>query len=337
MDVLLVYGGRSAERQISVESAGFVGKVLEDSGHSVVRLEIGSGGEWMLDGQPVALKALPDAWVLAGPEGALGFDLVFPVLHGPLGEDGTVQGLCEMAGWKYAGADVLTSSVAMNKAATKRLLEWEGLPTLPWRPLVSGQDKALPDLTDPLSLPVFVKPARLGSSIGISRVDEIGQLGPALDLAFGYDDLVVIEKALKGAREIEVSVLGGRDGVSASVPGEVLPGKDWYDYEAKYECEGSKLVIPADLPADLAGRVRDTAERSFSVLGGTGYGRVDFLLSSGNEFYVNEINTIPGFTSISMFHRLWEETGIPPEELMNRIINEGLHRRPIGLRESVGR
>ncbi|MBD3369834.1 D-alanine--D-alanine ligase [Candidatus Fermentibacteria bacterium] len=336
VDILLVYGGRSAERRISLESAGFVAEVLDAAGHNLIRLEIGAKGEWTLDDGPVQLRALPESWKLAGQDGVVDFDLVFPVLHGPLGEDGTVQGLCEMAGWRYAGADVMTSSLAMNKVATKRMFEWRRLPVLPWITVRASRSLSTSELTGELSPPVFVKPARLGSSIGITRVDNLDRLEDALDHAYSYDCLLVVEKALDRAREIEVSVLGGPDGASASMPGEVLPGKEWYDYEAKYECEDSRLVIPADLSSDLASRLKTTAEKAFEVLGGTGFARVDFLLSPKGDLYVNEVNTIPGFTSISMFHRLWEASGIPPKRLMERIISEALTRRRIGRERPVG-
>lgn len=330
MKVLVLCGGRSAEREISLQSAAFVEEALRMAGHEPCRVEIDGSGAWSLAGRGLVLDAGSFPWVLRTACGdEVLFEAVFPVLHGPYGEDGTVQGLCETAGWPCAGAGVLASATGMNKAVFKRLAAASGIPVVPWLELDERSPAPAGEIIGKLGLPLFVKPARLGSSIGITRVDRIEDLPRALSLAFSYDPLVVAEKAVLPAREIEVSVLGDSGGVVASVPGEILPGREWYDYEAKYECPGSVLLIPAELETSVAEAARSSAAAAFALLGGSGFARVDFLLS-GSSLYLNEINTIPGFTSISMFPKLWAASGLEAPDLMNRILSEALGRRPVG-------
>lgn len=325
MRILLLSGGRSAEREVSLVSGEFVGKVLSGSGHSVISMELDSSGTWLRGGSPVHIDTSVFPWAASAGSSPIYFDLVFPVLHGPWGEDGTVQGLCSLAGWPCAGAGVMTSSVAMNKAVTKRLVSAAGIPVLPWMEFVSSAPPTAEELA-PLGYPLFVKPSRMGSSVGISRVGAADELGDALLEAFRYDPLIVVEKGLQRPREIEVSVLGERSGVSSSVAGEVIPGMDWYSYDAKYDCDDSRLRIPADLDDHEASSVRSLAGRAFSLLGGRGFARVDFLMDIDGTIYFNEINTIPGFTGISMFAKLWEASGIPPGELLERILDEAMAR-----------
>ncbi len=331
MKVLVLCGGRSAEREISLQSAAFVEEALRKAGHEPVVVEIDSCGSWSLEGRGLVLDAGSFPWSLRTAGGAgIAFEAVFPVLHGPYGEDGTVQGLCETAGWPCAGAGVLASAAGMNKAVFRKLAAAAGIPVAPWLELDERRPAASGEILDALGLPLFVKPARLGSSIGISRVDRGDDLPRALSLAFSYDPLVVVEKAVQPAREIEVSVLGDSGGVTASVPGEILPGREWYDYEAKYECPGSRLLIPAEIEPSIAETARSLAIAAFSLLGGSGFARVDFLLSD-SALYLNEINTIPGFTAISMFPKLWAASGLEAPDLMDRILSEALGRRSVGV------
>jgi D-alanine-D-alanine ligase len=324
--VLLLSGGRSAEHDVSLVSGGFVGDVLSGSGHAVTGVILDRDGSWRLeDGPPLSIDASALPWKLRGMDGPLAFDVVFPVLHGPWGEDGTVQGLCSLAGWPCAGAGVMTSSVAMNKAATKRLVSGAGIPVLPWRSFTLANPPTARDLA-PLGYPLFVKPSRMGSSVGISRVADAAGLPQALEEAFRYDRLILVEKGLESPREIEVSLLGEFTGISTSVPGEVVPGMEWYTYEAKYDCPDSRLLIPAPVPETTAGLAREYAGECFRSMDGRGFARADFLLDGEGMLYFNEINTIPGFTAISMFAKLWAASGVPPEKLLSRILDDAVQR-----------
>ncbi len=331
MRILVLSGGRSAEREISIESAAFVSRALEAAGHSVVAVDIDADGTWSRSGRVLLIETGRCPWLLRDAGSTLQFEAVFPVLHGPFGEDGTVQGLCETAGWPCAGADVMASSVGMNKIAFKRLAAGAGIPVVPWMEVSAGPSGPLADCVEgELGLPVFVKPARLGSSVGISRAADGRSLAMALDLAFSYDPLVLVEVALRTPRELEVSLVGDDSGISSSIPGEVKPGRDWYDYEAKYACAASELCIPAQIPAALAAEISRNATTAFGLIGGRGYARMDFLLE-GDMLFLNEVNTIPGFTGISMFPKLWEASGVPAPALLDRILHEALSRRQVGL------
>ena len=325
MKIVLLSGGRSAERDISLQSASFVRSTLEQSGHRIVSVEISKDGQWLLDDSTITLNTGHHVWKLFIDETEIDFDLVFPVLHGPWGEDGSIQGLCEIAGWPYAGASVMTSSLAMNKITTKRLISSEGIPVVPWKSFSQSSPPSLNEL-EPLKYPLFVKPARMGSSVGISKVYSPEQLQDALELAFKYDSLILIENGLENVREIEVALLSESGTVSSSVPGEIIPGLEWYDYTAKYDCDDSKLIIPAPLSDEMSNRIRAFAEQVFSVLEGSGFARADFLLTPNDEVYFNEINTIPGFTEISMFSKLWEASGKSSSEIMDRILSEAMRK-----------
>lgn len=334
MKVLMLYGGRSAEREISELSAAFVGPALRKAGHCVIGVEIDAGGGWSREGEPLELMPVSGRWRLIQGGEDLKFDIVFPVLHGPFGEDGTVQGLCETARWPYAGAGVATSSLCMDKVLFRRLMEAHGLPLVEWGPYdAAGLERAVEEWAG--RLPVFVKPARLGSSVGITMAEDADSLHRALRVAAEFDSKILVERAVVPPREIEVSVLGEESGVSAALPGEILPGRAWYDYRAKYDCPDSQLVIPAELPGETVEELRLLACRAFESCGGPGFGRVDFLLAGDGAVYLNEINTIPGFTSISMFHRLWEAAGVPVENLMDRILAAGMARPEPGLPEGA--
>jgi len=327
MKVLLLSGGRSAEHDVSLISAAYVGKVLAAAGHTVTDLLLDRGGTWSsTGGSPVTIDTATFPWTLVCGKDVVDFDVVFPALHGPWGEDGTVQGLCALAGWPCAGAGVMTSALAMNKAAARTLVQASGIPVLPWLSFTQERPPSAEEVSG-LGYPIFVKPARMGSSVGISRVEEPSGLAEALEEAFSYDSIVVMEKGLLHPGEIEVSLLGESAGVSSSMPGEVVPGLDWYSYRAKYDCASSRLLIPAPIPQELSRRIRDYAESSFRAMYGRGFARADFLLDreTGNVFF-NEINTIPGFTAISMFAKLWEADGVPPDILLRRILDDALKR-----------
>jgi D-alanine-D-alanine ligase len=261
----------------------------------------------------------------------LALDVIFPVLHGPYGEDGTIQGLLELANVPYVGAGVLASALGMDKALMKTVFEARGLPICPWRALTNRDwerdaDRYLRELERALKYPMFVKPANLGSSVGISKAKDAASLGEAIALAGSFDRKIVIEAAVPDARELECAVLGNDD-PEASVPGEIVPSREFYDYESKYLDEGSRTIIPAELPKRLADQVRACSIDAFRAIDGAGMARVDFLLARGtNQLYVNEINTIPGFTTISMYAKLWEASGVSYPVLLDRLIALGIER-----------
>ncbi|MCD4702196.1 MAG: D-alanine--D-alanine ligase [Candidatus Aegiribacteria sp.] len=325
MKILLISGGKSAEREVSIVSASFVRSILEESGHEVIPVEISSDGRWSLEDDSLEIHTGYPVWKLFRGDSRIAFDIVFPVLHGPWGEDGTVQGLCKMAGWPCAGADVMTSAVAMNKITTKELVSSRGIPVVPWKSF-SVQSPPTPAALASLRYPLFVKPARMGSSVGISKIDSPEMLQDAADIAFKFDSLILIESGIEKAREIEVALLSESGIVSSSVAGEILPGRQWYDYTAKYNCEDSKLLIPAPIPETLSMEIRSCAEECFSILNGSGFARADFLLDNNGKYYFNELNTIPGFTDISMFPLLWNATGLSSAEVMNRILREAARK-----------
>jgi D-alanine-D-alanine ligase len=260
----------------------------------------------------------------------LGLDVVFPVLHGPYGEDGTIQGLLELANVPYVGPGVLASAVGMDKAAMRLMFAAHGLPIAPWKAYLrrdwEQHREALTESALSLGLPLFVKPANLGSSVGISKVKTSDELAPAVERALEFDRKVVIEWGVPEAREIECAVLGNDD-PQASIPGEVIPGREFYDYEAKYLDEGSRTVIPAELTPDQVAEIQRLAVAAFRAVDGAGMSRVDFLVSRPTgTVYLNEINTIPGFTTISMFAKMWEASGVPYPALVDRLIQLALER-----------
>jgi D-alanine-D-alanine ligase len=260
----------------------------------------------------------------------LGLDVVFPVLHGPYGEDGTIQGLLELANVPYVGAGVLASAVGMDKAVMRVLFSAHGLPLAPWKSFVRREWDRAParaiDSAVSLGLPLFVKPANLGSSVGISKVKAAAELSQAIEHAFEFDRKVVVEWCVPEAREIECAVLGNEE-PQASVPGEVVPAREFYDYEAKYLDHGSRTVIPADLAPEQATEVQRLAIAAFRAVDAAGMARVDFLLSRATgTIYLNEINTIPGFTTISMYSKMWEASGVAYPALVDRLIQLALER-----------
>ncbi|HKG04268.1 MAG TPA: D-alanine--D-alanine ligase family protein [Conexibacter sp.] len=324
--VAVLGGGRSSEHDVSLASAASVRAGLERAGHDVVAVDVARSGEWSCDGAPVALT--PGG-------GLLGADVVFPVLHGPFGEDGTVQGLLECLDVPYVGSGVLASAACMDKVVAKELLARAGLPQVEYRAVrhaayVAAPAEALASLAA-LGLPVFVKPARLGSSVGIVRVAAADEMADALEAAFAHDPLVIVEAAA-GGLEIECAVLGNDDPL-ASTPGEiVLVGAaaadgGWYDYEAKYTPGGMELVVPARIPDALVALVRSLAAESFTALGCAGLARADFFVDvDTGAVLVNELNTMPGFTETSVYGKLFAASGVPYEELLTRLVELALER-----------
>jgi D-alanine-D-alanine ligase len=323
--VAVLLGGRSSEHEISLASARSVLEALDPERYETVTVEIGRDGRWELgtgsDGGSVAeTLPVPTAKVPA----TLGeVDVVFPVLHGPFGEDGTVQGLLELAGVPYVGAGVLGSALAMDKDVFKAVMRDRGIPVTRNITLRQGQ---APE--NPFGYPVFVKPARLGSSVGISKVRSEDELAPAVELAFRHDEKVLVEEFVPGV-EVECGVLGNEKPL-ASLPGEIVShgfqGADWYDFSAKYDEGGMDLVIPPRLPQETIERVQDLAVRSFVAGECEGMARVDFFVRDDGEVLLNELNTIPGFTATSVYAKLFEESGIPYAELVDRLVQLALDR-----------
>ena len=328
MRVAVLAGGRSSEHAVSLESAKSVLTGLEQAGHETLPVVIDREGRWW-PGDPRVNGAGPEALSLVPGGGLLGADVAFPVLHGPFGEDGTVQGLLECLDVPYVGAGVLASAVCMDKAAFKRLMAQAGMPqvryevvtALDWR---DARDAAL-ERALALRLPSFVKPARLGSSVGISKVSEEGELPAAIALALEHDPICLVEAAAVGM-EVECSVIGNEE-PAVSEPGQVMTtGAEWYDYEAKYTAGGMELVVPAPISAAQRERVRRIAVDAFTRSGCAGLARVDFFVTSEGRVLLNELNTMPGFTSTSVFARLFDASGVPYAELLDRLVRFAVER-----------
>ena len=372
----VLFGGRSGEHEVSLLSAASILKAIDRKKFDVIPIGITKEGHWLAAGEATNLlegdsgavarrlragdpEATPGARLLhegiptlfapepaegalvvkekQGPDGQSSLDVVFPVLHGTFGEDGTIQGLFELAGIAYVGSGVLGSSAGMDKDVMKRLFAQAGLPIVKHVTLLRSEwekspRKSVARLEAALKYPMFVKPANLGSSVGISKAHDRTELGPALQLAARYDRKLVVEQGVGGskskARELEVAVLGNDD-PKASVVGEIIPGKEFYDYEAKYLSEGSVPVIPARLSRAESKQIRDMAVAAFRACDLAGLARVDFLMEPDGRrrIYLNEVNTLPGFTQISMYPKLWEATGIPYKDLITRLIELALERQ----------
>ncbi len=355
----VIFGGKSGEHVVSLKSARSIMEAIDEERYVIVPVGISREGIWITGDQAWNLlwerRSLGKARrtvMLADPcspgllvenkdcPGSWDFqplDLVFPVLHGPYGEDGAIQGLFELVGIPYVGCGVLSSAVAMDKAVMKLLFEKHGLPVGPylyftrweWRDEMS---RWIDRICSELKLPCFVKPANLGSSVGITRVSDAARLEGAIEEALHYDDKVIIEAQLEG-KEIECSVLGDLEPL-ASRPGEIIPCNEFYDYQAKYLDDRSELIYPADLPLDLEEKVKELACCAFAAVEGSGLARVDFFVDPGRgSVTINEINTMPGFTSISMYPKLWEVSGIKYRDLVNRLLElaESRFERRLGL------
>jgi D-alanine-D-alanine ligase len=358
----VIYGGRSGEHDVSLASAAAVFQNLDRGRYEAVAIRIEKDGRWVLPERPPMLVsaaevieaakqgATEDAQethLIAHPGGdtlltidrtrpqpvvaGLALDVVFPVLHGPYGEDGTVQGLLELANVPYIGAGVLASSVGMDKGVMKLVFAARGLPICDYevvrkRDWRRDEGGILDTVVNRLGFPVFVKPANLGSSVGISKAKHAAELRTAINLAADYDRRIVIEAAVPQAREIEVAVLGN-DEAEASVPGEIIPSREFYDFEAKYLDDNSRQLIPAPLTEAQTREVRTLAVAAFKAVDGAGMARVDFLLAGDSGvIYLNEINTIPGFTTISMYSKLWAASGLAYPELLDRLIALAIER-----------
>jgi D-alanine-D-alanine ligase len=348
--VMVVFGGRSGEHQVSLASARAIMEALNSAGrHEVVPMGITREGRWISSGDPMrelesvstgmigrsdqaAPLAAPPAKAEEKLPAALGsVDVVFPVLHGPYGEDGTIQGMLELAGIPYVGSGVLASAVGMDKLTMKKVFAHHGLPQIEWVGLTRKEwegdgDGWIRRVENALGYPCFVKPANLGSSVGIGKAGDAAELRRALYEAAALDRRLIVE-AFVNAREIEVSVLGNED-AEVSVPGEILVKRnEFYDYEAKYAEGGMELVVPADIPDETTAELRRVARTAYEAIDAAGMARVDFFLErEGGRLLLNEINTIPGFTPTSVYSRLWAASGLPYEELLDRLITLALER-----------
>jgi len=349
----VIFGGRSGEHEVSLRSARSIMDAIDKDKYDVLPIGITKEGQWIAGGDP--MRTLTSGDPSAGPAALLGepgdstlkaiepvnetsrsltdiatIDVFFPVLHGPFGEDGTVQGLLELADVPYVGSGVAGSAVGMDKVLFKAVMQAHHIPVLPYQLVLRSEweenrEAVLERVMAALDFPVFVKPANLGSSVGVTKARDREQLADALDEAARYDRRLLVERGIS-AREIEVSVLGNEHPV-ASVPGEVIPGDEFYSYKDKYLDDKAKLLIPAPLDERLTEQVRELAVASFKAIDAAGLARCDFLLDrETGELWMNEINTIPGFTSISMYPKLWEASGIPYPELIDRLIQLALER-----------
>ncbi|NLE76925.1 MAG: D-alanine--D-alanine ligase [Chloroflexi bacterium] len=348
MRVGVLFGGRSGEHEVSLLSARGIMGAMDPAKYQIVPIGIAKDGRWIAHGNPMrslvqglaaggSVAVAPPAdpthpvlHVLEGSGAPIQVDVVFPALHGPFGEDGTIQGLLELANLPYVGSGVAASATAMDKILAKAIFAAHGLPVTGHVLVYRGQwqsepQRAAEQVANEIGFPCFVKPANLGSSVGISKVKEMAQLGPALDEAARFDRKLLVEQGIN-AREIECSVLGN-DVLQASIPGEIVPCREFYDYRAKYVEAGSELLIPAPLDHRTSEEVRRLAMAAYRALDCAGMARVDFLLDRENgRLYLNEVNTIPGFTPISMYPKLWEASGLGYTALIDRLIELALER-----------
>jgi D-alanine-D-alanine ligase len=363
--VVILFGGRSAEHEISVVSARSVIDALDPERYEVVPIGVTKQGRWQLmpagpptmplgsgpaplprvsegSGPEVGLDQEPGARSLVAEDGSrMPIDVVFPVMHGPFGEDGSIQGFLEMAGVPYVGSGVLASAVGMDKAVQKVLFTAAGIPVVEHEVVLERQWEEDPEAVEAraehLGLPLFVKPAALGSSIGVTRIEARSDLRAAMELAFRYGRKALVERSVEGARELECAVLGNDDPV-ASVAGEIVPrGHPFYDYEAKYLDEhGAELIVPAEVAPDTLEEIQRLSVAAFRAIDGAGMARVDFFLTREGRLFVNEVNTIPGFTSISMYPKLWEASGVSYPELIDRLIELGVERYEVERKKGTG-
>jgi D-alanine-D-alanine ligase len=361
--VAVVFGGRSAEHEISVLSARSVIDALDPERYDAIAIGVTKDGRWQLmpagppalpagdaelpgvvpgSGAQIALDQEPGAQALVATDGGrTSIDVVFPVTHGPYGEDGSIQGLLEMAGVPYVGSGVLGSAVGMDKAVQKVLFQAAGIPIVPHEVVHEREWEEDPEAVEAraqhLGYPMFAKPAALGSSIGIRKVAGPDELRPALEDALRYGRKAVLERSMERARELEVSVLGNDDPV-ASVAGEIVPrGHEFYDYEAKYLDEhGAELMIPAELPDEVLEELQRMAIAAFRAVDACGMARLDFFLTDEERLFLNEVNTIPGFTSISMYPRLWEASGLAYPQLVDRLIELAIERHESERKKGTG-
>lgn len=313
MKVAVLCGGRSSEHDVSLRSGEAVARGLREAGHEALLVTIGRDGGWSFRGAPVEL--LPAA-------GLFGADAAFPALHGPFGEDGSVQGVLEWLDLPYVGSDVLASAICMDKLTLKRLFAEAGLPQVEF---VAVGEAGWRERCAELGAPLWVKPSRLGSSVGISRVESLGEeLDAAVDLALRHDPRVIVEASARG-REVECSLLGNEE-VEASQPGEVVAHGDWYDYETKYSEGGMELIVPAPLGPEQTANLHELAIRAFELGGCAGLARCDFFVEPDGQILVNEVNTMPGFTQTSVYAKLWQASGLTYPDLCDRLVNLAIER-----------
>ena len=342
----VLFGGRSGEHEVSLASAASIIRGLDPQKYEAVPIGITKEGHWLIGegaqkmlpevlrtGQRVVMSADPTESALMPIDGSARgqkLDVIFPVIHGTFGEDGTMQGLLELAGLPFVGAGVLGSAIGMDKDVAKKLMQVAGIPVVPWIAVQRADWERDPQairraIEKKFKYPVFAKPATLGSSVGMTKVHSRAELGPALDLAAEFAMKIMVERAVS-AREIEVSVLGNHD-PRASIPGEIVPHREFYDYAAKYLEAGTQLLIPAKLKKSEVKKVQAMAVTAFRALELSGMARVDFFIEKrGGKIFLNEVNTIPGFTSISMYPKLWEANGIPFRELISKLIDLALEQ-----------
>ena len=350
----IIFGGRSGEHEVSYCSATSIMKAINKDKYTVVPIGITKEGRWISPEETAQalqsgrIEGESTVILLNNPsynnliridnnqklkkdtsEGKL--DVIFPVLHGPYGEDGTVQGLLELADIPYVGAGVTASAISMDKELMKTIFKQKGLPVVKWLTIkrkdwYKSKEEILSLIQNSFEYPLFIKPTNLGSSVGITKVHKAKELEKAIDLASSYDRKILVEQGLEGVKEIECSILGN-DEPRASVVGEVKPAGEFYDYDSKYIDEATQLIVPADLPEEVSRKVQEIALRAFKAIDAAGMARVDFFVTKKeNKIYLNEINTIPGFTSVSMYPRMWESSGISYTDLIDRLIQLALER-----------
>jgi D-alanine-D-alanine ligase len=351
----IIFGGKSGEHEVSLASAQSVARAIDRTKYDVVLIGVTKDGRWLAgdqvldqliaaspslllksgqavndDAMPLNGKSLVPTNANSSPLGAI--DVAFPLIHGPMGEDGTVQGLLELVDVPYVGANVAASAVGMDKALMKAIFHADDLPMLDWMVVLRREWEIHPEDTirrveAEFGYPCFIKPANLGSSVGVSKAHNWDELTQALTTAAQYDRKIIAERAAMDAREIECGVLGNDDPI-ASVPGEIAPHREFYDYTAKYDdTAGTNLIVPADLPPDVARAIQGLAVRAFKAIDASGMARVDFFVERAtNKVYLNEINTIPGFTAVSMYPRMWEKSGLSYSDLIDRLIQLALER-----------
>jgi D-alanine-D-alanine ligase len=312
--VAVLAGGRSSEHDVSLRSGASVARGLEEAGHEVVEVLLDREGGWSIGGEPLRLE----------PGGGLaGADAVFPVLHGAFGEDGSVQGMLEMLDLPYVGSDVLASATCIDKLTLKRLLAGQGVPQVEF---VAAGESGWRERAGSFGLPLWVKPSRMGSSVGISRVADLADLDAAVELAARHDPRIIVEASAAG-REVECSVLGNEpDALETSMPGEIVAHAQWYDFEAKYEEGGMELAVPAPISEVQTAELRALAARVFALAGCSGLARCDFFVEPDGRVLVNEINTMPGFTETSVYAKLFEAAGVPYPDLCDRLVQLGVER-----------
>ena len=360
----ILFGGRSCEHEVSVVSARSLLAAIDPERYNVTLVGIDKSGRWHAGDDMAALtrdkevKSLADADQGETPAGLVSMeihhqgnltdatrantdtpklDVIFPVLHGTFGEDGTIQGVFEMAGIPYVGCGVAASAIAMDKALAKQAFTAAGIPQSPALVILRERwdeegDRVLEEAIDTLGLPIFVKPANLGSSVGVGKAHDRSELADCIRDALTYDNKIIIERSMENCQEVECAVLGN-ESPEASVVGEIIPGAEFYDYQTKYIDDLSRTLIPADIPEETANRVRELSIQAFRAIDGSGLARVDFFVHrETREVYLNEVNTLPGFTPISMYPKLWQASGVPYAELVDRLVELALQRHARGNR-----